>query len=327
LSGPSSGEITGVNGESTSITGLVPGVYILQLTVTDNLGAASVDQVTITVTEENRLPIAKAGPDQQVALYTNVTLNGSASIDLDGKIEKYNWTRVAGPGALTITNGNTAYASFIAPAIGEYTIELTVTDNSGASSKDQVKVIVSGTLPPSVVAHAGKDTSITFPDNKGVLNGSASIGTTGAQFSWRQLSGPSTAHILQRNALVTKLNQLTLGTYVFELTITNSHNVTDKDTLQISVVSFLRITSYYNIYPNPFRDQLTIECLNDTTGTISVVIYDVHGRKMINRKLEKTAHFFKESVDISQLPAALYILELLIVGELRPVTMQLIKKE
>lgn len=327
ISGPAAGTITDASADSTTITGLVAGVYVFQLTVTDSLGVSASDQLTVTVLEENKLPIAKAGPDQQVALYTTVTLNGSASLDLDGKIEKYKWIKISGPGSPTLSNAESMVCNFSASAIGEYVFELTVTDNRGGVGKDQVRVLVSGTLPPAVEANAGKDTTIIFPDNKGVLNGSASIGTASAKFSWRQLSGPAAAHILQNNALVTKINQLTIGVYVFELTITNSHNVTDKDTVQITVVSNLRITSYYNVYPNPMRDQLTVECLNDTTGTISVSIYDTHGRKMINRKYEKTARFFKETINISNLPAANYIMEILIAGESKPVTMQMIKEE
>ena len=326
LSGPSAGVIANASADSTNISGLVAGTYVFQVTVTDNRSVSASDQLSVTVIAENKLPFAKAGPDQQVQLNSTVMLNGSSSFDLDGNIVKYSWAKVAGPGSVNLQNPNSVYTSFTASAIGDFIFELTVTDDYGGVGTDQVKITVSASLAPAIEANAGNDTSIVFPENKAVLNGSASTGTTAAKFSWRQLSGPSNAYMIQSNALVTKVNQLTIGDYLFELTITNSHNITDKDTVRISVISSLRITSYYNIYPNPVRDQVTVECLNDTTGTISLTVYDGHGRKMVNQSFEKTSSFFSGTINISHLPASIYVLELLIEGELRPIRMQLIKQ-
>ena len=327
LSGPVASTIKSPANDTTTITGLVAGIYVFQLTVTDNRGAAATDDVTISVMKEHKPPKANAGPDETHAVNSNVSLIGSAIADGDAKIEKYIWTYIAGPERIFINNANSASASFRTARAGEYTLQLSATDNKGETGLDEVKIMISSTMAPVLRAHAGKDSTVIFPYNKAVLNGSASIGTTSAKFSWRQLSGPSSTLILQSNALVTNVSNLTLGTYVFELTITNSNNIADRDTVEISVVSNLRITSYYNVYPNPLVDRLTIECLNDTTGKISVSFYDIFGRKVLSRTFEKTSSFFKESMDISMLKPSMYILELLIAGESKAVTMQMIKKE
>ena len=53
----------------------------------------------------NVLPIANAGPDQSITLPVNsVTLNGSGSVDPDGNIIAYNWTKISGPSQFTIAN-------------------------------------------------------------------------------------------------------------------------------------------------------------------------------------------------------------------------------
>jgi hypothetical protein len=51
LSGPSGGTIASPASSSTTVTGLVQGVYIFRLTVTDNSGATGADDVQVTVNE------------------------------------------------------------------------------------------------------------------------------------------------------------------------------------------------------------------------------------------------------------------------------------
>jgi K319-like protein/PKD domain-containing protein/6-bladed beta-propeller protein/calcineurin-like phosphoesterase family protein/NHL repeat-containing protein len=64
----------------------------------------------------NKPPIANAGQDQTVVPKSTVTLNGLASSDPDGTISSYSWTQISGP-TVSITNSNSAVATFIAPEI------------------------------------------------------------------------------------------------------------------------------------------------------------------------------------------------------------------
>ncbi|HEV8286352.1 MAG TPA: hypothetical protein VGQ09_18720 [Chitinophagaceae bacterium] len=51
--------------------------------------------------ENNKPPIAVAGPDQVVTLPTDsISLDGNASSDPDGKISEWLWTKIAGPASL-----------------------------------------------------------------------------------------------------------------------------------------------------------------------------------------------------------------------------------
>ena len=83
----------------------------------------------------NLPPTANAGDDQSVSAGATVTLDASASTDTDGNIIDYYWRETSSYG-ISITNNNSAQASFTAPNYGNdpITIELTVTDDHGATT-------------------------------------------------------------------------------------------------------------------------------------------------------------------------------------------------
>jgi hypothetical protein len=145
LSGPVAYTITNDDEPSTTITGLIAGVYVFRLTVTDDDGATGTDDVQITVNDEpgNISPEAAAGADQVITLPINfVTVNGSASSDPDGTITGYLWTKQSGPATYTITSPATAITTITGLVAGTYIFRLTVTDNDGADHSDDVIIQV-----------------------------------------------------------------------------------------------------------------------------------------------------------------------------------------
>ncbi|HNU15957.1 MAG TPA: PKD domain-containing protein, partial [Chitinophagaceae bacterium] len=138
ISGPAAGTITNPSSVTTSVTGLVLGVYQFELTVTDNNGATDKDTMQLTVNPApNVPPVANAGIDQTLTLPTNnTTLDGSASTDPDGTIATYAWAKISGPVAGTLTNPASVTTTVTALVQGTYLFELTVTDNNGATDKD-----------------------------------------------------------------------------------------------------------------------------------------------------------------------------------------------
>ena len=175
---------------STGISGLVQGSYNFMLKVTDNSGATDTDTVIITVNAAgNKSPVANAGNSRSITLPTNsTTLDGSLSSDPDGTIASYTWSQIAGPSTATITNGALAKVTAGNLVAGQYTFELTVTDNKGAQAKAQVKISVlsSGVQPP--IANAGVNQTITLPINSVVIDGSGSVASSGniAGYTWTE---------------------------------------------------------------------------------------------------------------------------------------------
>jgi len=95
-------------------------------------------------TESNIPPTANAGPDQEVLEFATVTLNGTSSTDVDGTITNYLWSQLSGAN-VTLSSPYDITPTFSAPSVNSQIIlkfNLTVTDNSGDSSSDQVEITV-----------------------------------------------------------------------------------------------------------------------------------------------------------------------------------------
>lgn len=96
----------------------------------------------------NVAPTANAGDNQVKTLPTNqIDLDGSSSTDPDGTISSYLWTKISGPSTFNIVSPNTAETSVTGLVEGTYVFRLTVTDNDGAQSTDDVQIIVNP-VPP-----------------------------------------------------------------------------------------------------------------------------------------------------------------------------------
>src|SRR5690606_16258462 len=181
VSGPTSFTIVSPNASTTSITNLVMGVYVFRLTVTDDDGATAIDQVTVTV---NAPPVANAGTNTVLTLPTNATtLNGSGSSDPDGTITTYTWTRISGPTTLTFANANAVSTGVSNLVQGVYVFRLTVRDNRGAVSSDDVTVTVNAAAPPppnqAPVARTTGDIILHMPNNTARLDGTQSMDADG----------------------------------------------------------------------------------------------------------------------------------------------------
>jgi hypothetical protein len=313
-SGPVVAGISNSNSSRAGPNGLIPGVYIFQLTVTDNSSATATDDVQITVTPPpNLVPIAHAGPDQDLAAPASITLDGSGSYDPDGTIT-YSWAQYSGPGGVTITNSNAVKPGVSGlQAGGVYVFQLTVTDNGGASATDNVLITVAAPPPtPSPVANAGKDTTISFPSTAAALNGSASYSSNGSivTWSWKQLSGPVAATIQQAGSARPTIGKLVAGDYEFELTVTDNKGMTATDVVKISLIVPLRFTGALKIYPNPaVTDIVTLDGINDDMGKVNVTLTDMSGKLVRQMQFTKSTSVFHEQVNVSSLAKGTYILQ------------------
>lgn len=141
------------NSSQPSFSAAVAGTYRFLLVVNDgNASSPQVDLntsfdpfVRITVSNAlNTIPSANAGSDQFVTAGAVVTLDGSASFDVDGDTLSFLWVQLSGP-PVNLVGANTATPTFLASVGGSaYTFRLTVSDPTNQSASDQVAIFATG---------------------------------------------------------------------------------------------------------------------------------------------------------------------------------------
>jgi predicted peptidase len=96
---------------------------------------------TNTVNGGNKIPAANAGADQSKTYGTSsIVLYGSGT-DTDGSVSSYTWAKISGP-SVTMTGATTKNLTLSKLAKGVYVFHLKVTDNSGNTDSDYVKVTI-----------------------------------------------------------------------------------------------------------------------------------------------------------------------------------------
>ncbi|MBX3474871.1 MAG: hypothetical protein KF754_10850 [Planctomycetes bacterium] len=120
-------------------------VITVQLTVNDGKGGSAVDTVNITVLPANLPPNANAGPDMGAVHNSTVQLSAAGSTDPNGGALSFIWSQTSGP-AVSLNNANTVNPTFTAPGTDcRLVFQVQVTDNTGLSSVDSVRVDVNAT--------------------------------------------------------------------------------------------------------------------------------------------------------------------------------------
>ncbi len=213
-------------------------------------------------------PNADAGKDRQVMAGQRVSLNARKNI---GDNFIYEWSRTSGP-EITLTNGNSPNANFIAQTTGTYQVQLAVRLGD-LEDTDSVTIV---TLPQSSdsipVAAAGADRIV--PSNVTVeLDGRASFDPGGGEltYSWRQIEGPAVALSGANTARPTFTSPVVTDsvTLAFELFVQNPGGYNAVDTVTITVALgatmqhnlAVRIVGGGTVIPNQgaFNDETQVE--------------------------------------------------------------------
>ncbi len=254
--------------------GNYPGVEVI---VSDGVLSDS-ETISITVIRYNQAPIADAGVDQNVETGTEVTLDGSASSDLDEDPLAYSWQFVSLPPESLLTNSDisasdTSSATFTSDTEGDYILELDVNDGE-LSDSDTVTIHATRPNEPPV-ADAGSDLNVETGTEVS-LDGSDSFDPDGDMitYDWSvewsleavpEGSALSDAAIQGRGTPTPSFVPDVDGLYEFRLIVSDNEADSDPD--------YVRITAFTpNIPPNASAgpDQTAyvgIEVLLDGSGS------------------------------------------------------------
>ncbi len=220
------GDGASADGEQVSHAFSASGAYLVRLTVTDDGGAVGQDvALAYVVGVQNQPPRADAGGNQRIDLGSPVLLNGAGSSDPDGTIVSYEWD---------LGDGNTAAGVAVEhtyQAAGSYLVNLTVTDDNGATDEDFALIEVAegpANTPPA--ADAGTD-KIAGVGESIMFDGSASADSDGTIVDWvwdfgdgETASGEQVSHAYAAG-----------GNYMVRLTVTDNDGATDEDSVLVTI--------------------------------------------------------------------------------------------
>jgi hypothetical protein len=239
---------------------------------------------------------------------------------------------------------------------GKYIFKLIVTDNHSKSSNGSMTVTVepeAAKAPPTV--NAGANQTITLPINSATLTGKAT-GNDGAvvnSYFWVFMSGPSWVKFSNEWEPTTTVSGLVAGTYTFELSASDNNYETSTSTMTLvvkpkasvaaatgttvqtgnaaavtgnaaavtdpSVADSISHVVGLVIYPNPVHDLLNIHLNNESTGKITLAIFNTRGTRIQSLELEKGAWSLETSVDVSKLATGVYLIEVISGPHLRTI--------
>jgi len=177
-------------------------------------------------------PVADAGSDQTLSDADNdtveaVTLDGSASHDLNGNITAYKWME----GETVLGTDEVITYNF---TVGTHNVTLTVTDNDDLTDTDEVIITVEANKAPT--ANAGPDRSVCVNETV-TFNGSGSSDPDGTitSYDWDFGDGTTETSVTPTHIYGTN------GTYTVALTVTDDGGLIDTDT---AIVTVTKVPAY-----------------------------------------------------------------------------------
>ena len=286
--------------------------YIFTLVVNDGSADSPVDQVTITVKNENKIPVANAGVDRTVMSGTEVVLDGSLSSDPDGNTLTYVWVA---PSGIALSSSSIAKPIFIVPR-GDHNAQLiftlTVNDGTVFSTPDQVIITVkNGNSTP--LANAGIEQTVNKKTTV-MLDGSRSSDSDLDNLSY-QWTAPA-GIILSSNTIAKPTftaPEVTQNThYTFTLIVNDGFIDSSPATVKITVlnafdVGFSDISApAFKVYPNPTTGIVTLEFLKNGGKEREVCVTNMVGAEIFRKELIDGDKF---QIDFSAYVDGIYLIK------------------
>ena len=233
----------------------------------------------IGVFEPNQAPIASAGLDQSVHLGDLVSLDGSGSSDPDENYPlTYSWQITSKPaGSLAeLDHPASLNPTFTADLIGDYTLELTVTDSLGAVSEpEEVWISTYNTAP---TAEAGEDQAVTIVGTLVQLDGTQSFDEDGdpLTYAWEIISRPagSAAELHDPASPTPSFTPDEYGDYEVQLVVSDTWTLSEPDSLTVSFSNLLPVADAGNNQAVDVGDTVSLDGSGSTDANGDAITYN-----------------------------------------------------
>jgi len=214
-----------------------PGTYEISLIVNDGALDSVADIVVITT--QNSAPVANAGNDISANVGDTLSLDGTASSDVDGDSLSYSWSILSAPAdsSASLSDTSASMPSITIDAAGNYQVQLIVNDGELDSLADVVSISTTNTAP---IADAGTDLT-PFVNDTVILNGSASSDADGdpLTYVWSLTSRPagSAASLSDANSAMPSFFVDASGSYIAQLIVNDGSVDSVPDTVSINTLN------------------------------------------------------------------------------------------
>jgi PKD repeat protein len=215
------------------------GTHTIYFTVQDDEGAwssAATKNLTIVT---NQLPVAAFSySPMNPSMNETVTFNASASYDPDGSIISYIWTFGDG----NVTNTSEVVITHSYSSVGNYTVNLTVTDDEGATNTTSREIQVC--LKPPIATFACSPPNPVVNETV-TFNASESYDPNGVITTYQFEFGDGNS---TEGEVITHVYS-SVGTYIVNLTLTDNEGATNRTSQTMKVFSNI---SYFDTEPGTY---------------------------------------------------------------------------
>lgn len=352
ISGPKGATYTDSTKPVITVSNLKTGTYTYALKISDGTTSVS-GTVSFVATVASTTVSAKiSAPSSVVLPATSVTLDGTGSTTTSGAtITNYSWSVSSAPTGYTLVNSTSSKATLSNLAAGTYTVQLAVTNSSGAKASTTANIAVSNddATGPVVVFKA----PVTVSATSVILDASASYTAPGSKitkFDWRYISGPKGSVYTDSTKPSITLSKLTAGTYTYQVKIgddaratasariiftvaSSTARVAAADTATASALSSATVTSSsfatlgsvaesakqqatLKLAPVPTRDNLQLFLNNSSSGRVSIRVTDMSGRTMLLKNAaNKQFANWQDNINVAAFMSGVYFVEIFVGNE------------
>jgi len=232
------------------------GTYTVTLTVTDDDGASTSD--TLNVTVENVAPVVDAGLDQIANEGDTVSFAGNFTDPGTADTHLIEWDF----GDATPISSGTLTPTHTFEDNGTYTVNLTVTDDDGASTSDTLIVTVNNVAP---VLDEGADQTVQWGDNMTLSRSFTDPGDDSwtAEIDWGDDSQEE-GILSSKTITATHLYSIP-GEYICTLTVLDDDGGVGSGNMHVTVTTRATELEYIGDLSAQYSDYINLEAqLNDS---------------------------------------------------------------
>jgi hypothetical protein len=315
IQSPGGGWIEDPSAVSTICHYMSQGVYLFELEVVDDRASWSRDTIKVTVnpTAMNLPPIASAGKDSTTsALIYNI--DATASYDPDGYVANYSWKELSGPSSVMINCATCATTNISNLANGSYKLEVTVTDNIGAKTRDTVQLNEVGSLLPAGMLYV-KAKNV---DKSNVIQWATATEYNSDHFEIQRSADGKTFSSIGSVAAAGMSAKTIEYSFTDEQAPANISYYrlmqVDKDgSFHYSAIASVNNSQgkwIIDTYPNPVADELYLHVDASENGIMNLRLVNQQGQVLRNSQLQKHAQETEATMNLKGIAPGVYFLEI-----------------